>query len=347
MERCLMNYNYVYIHVELNPAKVSKDGYYEICARDLERLDNVQLVEAPLMGKPKFVQTLFMLHNSRLINSKLKLPFRKLWYPHYFKLKFDDTKPLCFVVGAFYYPVEFYRYLKKRYPNAKFVKIHRDLMKFFPSWYPEYTEEFCNEIFDLSFSYDKNEAKRYGWQFFDEFESKIDIQPSKDYPLYDVFFAGKAKERLPKLLEVYNRLTKAGLTCRYYLTSVPEEQRTALEGVEYANKNMTYRQMLECSVNARCILEINQEGAVGYTSRFLEAVMFDRMLLTDNSYIKTSKFYSPDRICCFDSADQIDDKFISLIADKNYKIDYNYNGEFSPVHLIEQIDRTLTELYGK
>lgn len=45
---------------------------------------------------------------------------------------------------------------------------------------------------------------------------------------------------------------------------------------------MTYREMLYHTVNSKVVLEINQGCVDGFTSRFLESVMYNKRLLTNN-----------------------------------------------------------------
>ena len=71
---------------------------------------------------------------------------------------------------------------------------------FTPNYYTTNTNNF----------YDEAESKEYNIPHFDEFESAIEITREKEFES-DVFFAGKAKDRLPLLSRAYNQLTKAGL----------------------------------------------------------------------------------------------------------------------------------------
>lgn len=334
-------YNYVFFNTgDRNARKRDPNGYNTICVADLEKMRNVQVVSYPVDHANSVVRFLFFIHHTPRINRYVKLPFKSLWYPYYFREKFPDKKPLCFVVSGTFATVsiEYLRYLKKKYPDCKIVRIHRDLIPLWRQKCPEYTDDVIAELFDLQMSYDEKEAQQYGMIYFSEFESAIDIKPSGDKPACDVFFAGRAKDRLDKLMAVYHKLTQAGLTCHYYLTDVPEEKRVPFPGVEYADKGMSYRQMLQRSVDARCLLEINQGGAVGYTSRFLEAVIYGKKLLTDNVAIADTQFYDPRYIQCFTEPEDIDTSFVK--ADVG-AVDYHYNGEFSPCHLIKQIDRAL------
>lgn len=334
-----MKYNYIFFNASDSMMHKSRNGYFSICVADLENNPKIQIVSAPMDYTPTFVRALFRLHHIRRF---ISLPFKDIWYPFYFRNPFPNHEPLCFILsGTTWYPVNYIRYLKRKYPKARIVKIHRDLIHLWHTWSPEYTEDICEELFDLRLSFDEEEAKKYGAIFFNEFESKIDVPLARDYPLSDVFFAGKAKDRLPRIMEAYKIFTGVGLKCAYYLTGVPEAERRSLPGVTYADKFMTYREMLYRTINSRCVLEINQGGAVGYTSRFLEAVMYNKKLITDNVTIRNTKFYDPRYIQCVDDVHDIRPEFVTTDVGE---VDYHYNNEFSPIHLIEQIDEELIKL---
>lgn len=333
-----LKYNYVFLNsTESYDLNENRNMYCAICTRDLESFDGATVVTYPYDYSNKFVQALFFLHNSNRINRRINLPLKRLWYPGYFKNEFKDDKPLCFILlNRFWFPPEYFKWLKKKYPDAKFVLLLRDLMKISDN---PFSKRFVgNPLFDLQMTIDRDEAKQYGMVYFDEYESKIDVPIAKDYPISDVFFAGKVKDRMEKLMTAYDIFTKAGLKCEFYLTGTPEDQKKPLEGVTYAEKSMPYIDMLYKTVNTRCVLEFNQEGALGFTSRFLEAVMYNKLLITDNPAVKDTKFYDPSRILCVEKASDIDPTFV--LKNSN-SIDYHYNGEFSPLRLLEQIDKEL------
>lgn len=334
-----LDYNYVFFCLVEGKTRLNPDRYYTICTRDLDTAEGVEAVHFPMWHKPHWLRVLYSIHNSKKINRKVNLPLKKLWWPFIFKGEFSKKKPLCFVFEE-RMPIDYIEYVKNRYPNSKAVLIYRDLRKITHILYPNHPD---NPVFDLQMSIDAREAEKYGWGHFDEFESKPEVEISSNYPESDVFFAGKAKDRLPRLLQAYDIFSKAGLKVKYYLTGVPESDRKPLPGVEYADRFMTYTEMLYHTVNSRCVLEINQAEAVGYTSRFLEAVMFNKRLITDNQDVKKSKFYTPENILCIKDIDNITADFVK----NDTPIDYKYNNEFSPIHLIEKIDKELTKRYGR
>lgn len=333
-----LHYNYVIFNSnDNNKIRKNSEGYYTICLNDLIGNKNIHVVSQPLDYAPTIVRYLFCFHHSERVRRKINIPGRNIWYPYYFKNIFNDDLPLCFIILNPHISVDYLKYLRKKHPKCRIVAIHRDLVKIWKETNPDF---FNNPIFDLEMTFDENEAKKYGMLYFSEFESKMQIPVDANYPLSDVFFAGKAKDRLDRLMEIYHLLTAAGIKCHYYLTEVPESKRENHLDIEYADKQMTYKQMLYYTVNTQCLLDINQKGAVGYTSRFLEAVMYGKKLITDNNSIKRTKFYNPNFILCINKPQDID---VSFIKKDVVDVDYHYNDEFSPKHLIEQIDLELSK----
>lgn len=338
----MLNHNYVFFDTEDSRVRRDLEGYRSICTADLRTMKGVNLVTYPLDYAPRFIRLLFLLHHSKKINNLINLPFKSIWYPFYFKNKFIEKKPLCFIISGWYITPNYLKYLKKRYNNAIFVKIHRDLLEVWKKANPHFTDKMIEEFFDFNYTYDSLEAKKYGYQYFEEFESLVDFKGYKNEIKYDVFFAGKAKDRLETLVNVYDKLQKKGLRCYFYITGVSVEKRIIRPGIDYGYTNMPYIKMLQLSISSNCILEILQKGAVGFTSRFLEAVMYNKKLLTNNLTVKNTKFYNPQFIQCFSSVDEIDPDFI---LNDTVKVDYNYNNEFSPTKLIKSIDTHITQIH--
>ena len=66
--------------------------------------------------------------------------------------------------------------------------------------------------------------------------------------------------------------------------------------------------------------------------------MYNKKLITNNALIKQSAFYHSGYIQCISDVNELDADFVKKdIGD----IDYKYNGEFSPLNLINQIDQAL------
>lgn len=334
-----LHYRFVYFNSNyLSKGRIDKDEYNSICLRDAERMKDVQVVPCPLDYSTAFIRRIYNVINHK----KLPRVIKRLWYPFVFKTQLAADKPFCFIVANSDLSMDYLAYLKKKYPKCKLVKLHRDLVKI-SHMNPEYSEENMNRVFDLRMSYDPGESAELGFPHFDEIESKIEIPIDSKYPLSDVFFAGKAKNRLPKILTAYEILSSAGLKCDFYITGVPKEEQVQRDGITYANGFMPYIEMLYRSVNTRCMLDINQEGAVGYTSRFLEAVIYNKRLIADNPSVLESKYYNPDYIQIVDDMKHIDPEFVN----KESVVDYHYDGDFSPIKLIKKVDKELIKMEEK
>lgn len=335
-----LHYNYILFNADDGSIwKDHPDGYYSICVEDLRDVDGIKVVSAPADHLNHIKRLIFAIHTSPRIAKSIKLPFKELWYRHYFKADFNNSKPYAFLLLNHSLSFSYFQYLKQNYKGCKIVLLHRDLVKVCKRCAPGLME---NPNIDLEMTFDKGESQLYGLPHFDEFESLIEIPRLNTYES-DVYFAGKAKDRLSILLAIYKRITSFGLNCKFYLTGVPKDEQVCLPGIEYSDSFMTYREMLYHTVNSKCVLEINQGGADGYTSRFLEAVMYNKKLITNNTFIKQSKFYSPESILCFNKLEEIEKDFII----DNRRIDYNYNGEFSPLRMIERVDEELIKKYGE
>lgn len=338
-----LNYNYVYFNTNYLPdyqrGIIDPEEYNAICMRDLTGMDGVKVVPSQLYHTTPFIRRLQLKYERW--SKKYKFPFKTLWYRYFFKDDFKNNKPYCFVIATRVMPYDYMVWLKKHYPNCRVVRVYRDLVKK-DVFNPDFTEENMRKICDMRFSYDRGDCKKYGLTYFHEIDSKIGVPKAPNYPLCDVFFCGAAKDRLKKLIKAYDIFTAAGLKCNFYIVSADEKEKEERDGITYSDDYMPYKEVLYNSINARCMFDINQGGADGFTTRFLEAVMYNKRFITDNLSVKESPFYKPEFIDLIKSVDDINPKFI-----QEGEVDYHYNGEFSPIHLIEQIDNALTAKYLK
>lgn len=330
-----LNYNYVYFNSTYSGGGIiDPNEYNSICLRDLEEVEGTQVVPCFFDYAPRIVRRAY-----NFISSKQHNKLQTTLYPFVFKNKLpQNNKKICFVIAK-NVPLSYLTYLRRKYTGCKIVKVYRDLIKVGQGMNSEYTLDNTRKYFDLQFSFDKDEAMKYGFIYFDEIESKINIPIDPNYPISDVFFAGKAKDRLPKILEAYHIFNSIGLKCDFYITHVPKEDRVDLPGITYSDSFMPYNQMLFRTINSRCMLDINQSGAVGYTSRFLEAVIYNKKIILDNPAVKNSRYYDPKYIQLVDSIGDIDPNFV-ISGDV---VDYGYQGDFSPVRLISLIDKELSK----
>ena len=95
-----------------------------------------------------------------------------------------------------------------------------------------------------------------------------------------------------------------------------------------------YKEVLESTLKANCILEIVRPGQVGFTLRTFEAVVYNKKLLTNNENIKDFKFYNPQYMKIFKKIEDIDWKWVH----ETLNVDYHYDDSFSPLRFIKEIE---------
>lgn len=288
-----------------------------------------------LDSKNRLLNTLYRYHTAPSINSKISLPFRSIWNPLIFKNPFVDGKPICFIFfgNKRLMDKNFIRYLRKTYAGSKMVWFCQDLVA--KSQGSKFAK--IKDMFDRILSFDHAEAKQYGMDYYPLVYSPRDVSEDDSIPESDVYFVGKAKDRLPEILAAYEKLRDAGLKCDFYLTGVAPEDRKYADEIRYGTQ-MPYKENLRHIQKTKCLLEIMQGGGHGYTLRACEAIMYDKKMLTNNPEIENAPFYKPELISTFREAREIDADFVKrepLVAD------YGWKEQLSPLRLLEYIDRTI------
>lgn len=188
-------------------------------------------------------------------------------------------------------------------------------------------------------SYDKREANKYGMYYYPTPMSYINVPDDSSIGKSDVYFCGEAKTRYPQIHEIYKRLVSMGLKCDFNLAKMPVDAER-VEGINYLAKPFTYTENLQHMVKSNCLLEIMQEGANGYTPRTWEAILYDKHLVTNNTYFSDDNYYYKDGIHStgiLDNPDCVD------ILKSMVKYPSRIKDKISPRNLIRFIDDILSK----
>jgi len=229
--------------------------------------------------------------------------------------------------------IEFIDYLKKHFPEAKFVCYYTDIISSFSPHAFVRDVTFMRKYFDLLISYDKDDATNYGLSFFPTSFSDYKVDEDLTIPHKDILFLGAAKDRWNKILNTYKYATSCGLECDFYIYKLPKEKEEDQPGIHYIESPMPYKEYLKHVVRSRCVLEIEQGSATGSTLRNWEAINFDKYLLTDNSSIKASLFYDEGYVRLINPDGTFDSKRIS----QEYSNSNPLKEVIRPVRLLEFI----------
>jgi len=277
--------------------------------------------------------------NSAIIRIK-KIPLGwLLLLPLYQRLKHIE-KPICFVLFSnwveYDYSLRLLKHIKKRFPNSRFVWFMQDLIDTHPRIKSRINQSIRD--FDITLSFDLSDCEKYKLVYHPLVFSSININ-QEDLPNSDIYFLGKAKNRLPEILKSYEILKSKGLKTDFYLVGVPQEQQIYPEEIHYI-KGMSYLDNLKHLCGCKCALEIMQKGGSGYTQRVCEVLYFNKKIISNNQCLKDAPFYSDANMCIIDESCNIDDAFIENIRDLSL-VNYNYREELSPIRLLEFIDYKL------
>lgn len=321
-----MNYNYVVLG--------SGNDYYMTSYADLLEREDVKYLWKQIDTNNKLITLFYKLHTSPLSNKYFNLPLKKIWNKWVFRGHFSDDKPICFILftcrdreinnGLL-------SYLRKKYYNCKIVLFYQDLVK---KSKISNIDDIKND-FDLILSFDQDDVKKYNLTYYPLVYSMVNIPANPQIESSDIYFVGKAKDRLDKIIETFEKFKNAGLKCDFHIVGVDKKNQTYSDEIVY-NEPVPYIENIQRIKASKCMLEIMQQGGHGYTLRYCEAIMFNRKIITDNMEIDRAPFFSSDKIQVFKDVDDID---ISFVKQLPVDVDYKYKQKLSPLNLLEYIDK--------
>lgn len=312
------------------------NGFYKVAYSDLSELENADYYDHPfdacvnvcikflgkLVFKPKF---------NRLFPSFIE----RLLYRNIINSCTQHIDSVCYVIfppTLFYLKPEFISEIRKIKPDSKVVIYFQDIIRSYSDWNAWIPQ--LRKISDLIITYDKTDAEEFGFKYFPTPFSMVEICPDNNIPLSDVYFCGKAKTRFDTIIEVYKKLAQKGLICDFYIYGVNNKDRIVASGLHY-DEPLSYYNNLQHIQKTKCLLEIMQEGAVGFTPRLWESVWADKHLLTNNSVVSKVSFYDSDAIHFIETDLDLIDNWI------NEKISYGNSTKqsLSPKKLLRFIDQ--------
>lgn len=319
---------------EYNYILVSPDGTYANAMwNDINLLQNGLLFTSPLATKNNLLRIIHHVHSSFALNSVVNLPGKRIWNYLYSLNEVDLNNGKYIIILPDNSACRFNRdYLKMlgKMPNVKLVLVNVNV---YQEKYKLLQEKI--KYFDLVFSFDKGDCEKFGFIYHPTNYSYMNMICEKKIKS-DIFFIGNNKGRLPMINKIFRLIeTKNGI-CDFWINKVDKQDRITKNTIKY-NKWLDYKQILEKVNTSNCLLDIVSKGQEGITLRTMEAIVYNKKLLTNNPNVKELKFYHSGFIQYFESIEEIDIDFVL----KKEKVEYNYKNEFSPVHLVEHIKEEL------
>ena len=279
------------------------------------------------------------IHHSQRVRELINIPFRKIWSLFY-ALKEYPFETNCEYIMLFYnlsIPSEehltYLNALRKKY-NIKFALYLIDSLS--TKQIKEKKDLIEKYKFDMIYTFDKEDAKQYqlGFCYTPCSQYKYEKNIAQAYSLY---FCGWNKGRAEMLKKIADKMKKYGIPYYFFMCD-DQKKKEKYKEIHYG-KRISYKDNIENTLKANCILEIVQEKQKGSTLRYFEAVIYNKKLLTNNKEIEKYPFFNARYMRIFSDLDDIDVEWIS----QKEEIDYGYNGEFSPMRLIEEITKVKEE----
>ena len=310
--------------------EIVRDNYYG----ELIGLKNVRFVYKSSPTENKILNILFRISFSQKINRILKVPFKyKLFEMIVKKQIFEKNYPMVYIFASGWYDKKILGWLQKKHPEIYRTIYFDDTINFNMQHINDFNPNTLLKEFDCVFCYDPVEAQKYNFIHIDAFLSKKTKIDLGNCMKSDIVFIGKAKERLPLIKQVYNKLEKR-FKCDFIIIDSYENLKRD-KGIKYVQGNIPYMEYLKHENSSNCILEVLKSDANGQTLRCWEAVYYNKKLLTNWKGIFNFKYYNPHFMSYFSSVDDIDLKFLA----SQETVNYEYAGENSPLVFLNTIEK--------
>jgi hypothetical protein len=206
------------------------------------------------------------------------------------------------------------------------------------------------DLFDRRFTFDKNNAQKYGLNFRPLFYTEEYSLIGKEHQTidqfaYDLSFIGTVHSDrynvIKKLVKsskkrfhnfFYFFLQNPVLIFYYYITD-PRFRKISLKDISY--KALSKSDVLSIISRSLCIVDINHPKQTGLTIRTLEVLGAKRKLITTNKDILTYDFYQSNNILLIDRDNPIlDEAFLSTPFQEIDDLIYN---KYSIANWVEDI----------
>lgn len=301
--------------------------YCKYMCYDILDMENVQFNNNE-RRKGFFIYKLF--HNrytKKLFNTNIGYRFlfdkKKLSKTGKNHFVFFDSNPLL-------YDAKFLQYIRSRIKNSTISIIFVNTM----ATRNMRDVDYFRTNSDLIYTIDVNDAKEYDFIYLEGLHSKINSHQPININS-DITFAGADKNRGHYVKMARDVCLRNNL--KYTFTVV--NMQNAPDDINTIR--LPYEKVLEQELQSKCILEICVGEQNALTLRAIEAIMYDKFLITNNKNIVNCTYYDENKIKIFENEQELEKHLLSI---KNAKTNYDYKGDFSPLTLFNNIiERTKKE----
>ncbi|MEZ2894024.1 hypothetical protein [Providencia rettgeri] len=204
-------------------------------------------------------------------------------------------------------------------------------------------------INQLCFSFDKGNCKNYGFKYYNQYTNlDLNLLPKKTKIEHDFYFLGLDKGRVDFVNKIQstNKLNNKNLKFKVIFKSRPSNLIEKIQAKYFRFKKfklLSYTENLSFVANSRVILDIVKSKQTGITLRSLEALVYNKKLVTNNKNIVNYEFYDAKNILILeDPSKPVDSEFI--YSDVN-KINTEILSKFGVIPVFKKIVSEIDAYY--
>lgn len=227
--------------------------------------------------------------------------------------------------------------LKRIFRDAICCVYFADLQKRFAINLESYKRDF-----DYLFCFDKKQSEQYNLHYLMEPFTYKPLDESKITPIYDITYVGRVKNdmnRFNGIIRTFEECRKVGLSCDFHIVDVPKKLQKYANEIEY-NKFMRFEDIVNHVIQSHAVLEILQTDEYSPTTRYTEACLYGRNLITNCEGIKDGFYRSDSNIFVLDESTSID---ASWVREKHGVDKDEYIRMFSIKSFVDSIEGVISE----
>ena len=237
--------------------------------------------ENGIVAETQFKRVSKLWRGIRRLWIKLHLPGEFIWYGNFGK-KVANMDIVVFHISGL--NMNLPRYINRINPNAKVIAWYWNIVD--KTTLPSDIKGDCE-----LWSFDPEDCKKYGMHFNHQYYFKSLVLPSQK-PEWDVYFVGNDHGRSEAILSAWAEFSRPRYKSLFQVVSplskeIPETIISSYVSYDVIRQNIS---------KSHAILELVKEGQTGATLRVMEAVFFQKKLITNNPLVKEEPFYNPQNI---------------------------------------------------
>jgi hypothetical protein len=153
-------------------------------------------------------------------------------------------------------------------------------------------------FFDVKFSFEPNDVKKYNMALLTNFYSDTTVSNINSS---DAYYIGNFDDRISTIEKINLLLLKSGLKPDIYIKINPKTKiKKFSENINFITSFIPFEENQKRIKESKIILDIHKEIQNGLTFRVFEAIGLNKKLITTNKDIVNYDFYNPNNIFVWD-----------------------------------------------